>query len=252
VTAQKFTPATAMVLAAGLGTRMRSTSGELPKPLVSVGGKALIDHALDALDEAGVVTCVVNVHYGAERILGYLDWRTLARKPPTIVISDEGDALLDTGGGVAKALPSLGPGPFFVLNSDTVLRSEGEPALRRLAAGWNDEAMDVLLLLQPREKAMGLDGVGDYAMAGDGRLTRRRDGGPANFVFTGVRIVHGRAFADAPSGAFSFLTILDRCEAEGRLFGLVHRGAWMHVGTPGGLAEAEDALAALLATMGLG
>jgi MurNAc alpha-1-phosphate uridylyltransferase len=231
---------------------MRAGPGEVPKPLVSVGGKALIDHALDSLAEAGIATCVVNVHYAAKHILGYLDWRTLAQKPPEIVVSDETDALLNTGGGVAKALPSLGPGPFFVLNSDTVLRSEGEPALHRLAAAWDDGTMDALLLLQPREKATGLDGAGDYAMAGDGRLTRRRGGGPADFVFTGVRIVHTRAFADAPSGAFSFLEILDHAESSGRLSGLVHRGAWMHVGTPEGLAEAEETLAALLATMGLG
>ena len=242
-------PATAMVLAAGLGTRMGAAAGNLPKPLVSVGGKALIDHALDALADAGVVRCVVNIHREAERMLGHLDWRHVASKPPAIVISDETDGLLDTGGGVAKALAQLGAEPFFVLNCDTVLRDDGEPALARLFAAWDDAAMDVLVLLQLCSSATGLAGKGDYAMSDDARLTRRHDGPPAAFVFTGVRLVHPRAFAGAPSGAFSFLEILDRAEAAGRLFGLVHHGAWMHVGTPDGLAEAEVVLAALLATM---
>ena len=249
MTDQPTVPATAMVLAAGLGTRMRAAAGALPKPLVSVGGKTLIDHALDSLAEAGVTTCVVNIHHEADRMLGHLDWRYAASAPPKIVVSDETDALLDTGGGVVKALAELGSGAFFVLNSDAIVHSDGEPALVRLAAAWNDAAMDVLLLLQPRGSATGLDGPGDYGMAGDARLTRRRGGAPAAFVFTGVRLVHPRAFAGAPPGAFSFLEILDRAEAAGRLFGLVHRGTWMHVGTPDGLDDAEAALAALLATM---
>jgi aminoglycoside/choline kinase family phosphotransferase/GTP:adenosylcobinamide-phosphate guanylyltransferase len=236
-------PKTAMVLAAGLGTRLRAAAGRTPKPLVHVGGKALIDHALDTLAEAGVAKCVVNIHHEAARMQRHLDSRRAAGTGPAIVVSDETDALLDTGGGTAKALAELGREAFFVLNSDTVLRSDGTPALVRLAAAWDDTAMDVLLLIQPRGSATGLAGKGDYDRQSDGRLTRRRGGAPAGFAFTGVRLVHPRAFAATPSGAFSFLEILDRAEAAGRLFGLIHRGAWMHVGTPGGLQSAEAALA---------
>lgn len=236
-------PAMAMVLAAGLGKRMRGHADGLPKPLVKVGGEALIDRALDRLADAGVNTCVVNLHYKADMVREHLDKRMASGKPPAIVYSDETDALLETGGGLVRALPLLGADAFFVANGDVLWRDRSQNAFVHLAGHWDDSRMDALLLLHPRETAIGMDGTGDYAVHDDGRIARAQGGTPAPYFFTGLRMMHPRLLADAPQGAFSVLELFDRAERAGRLYGLVQEGEWMHVGTPEGLAQAESALA---------
>lgn len=236
-------PASAMVLAAGLGKRMRGHGGGLPKPLMRVGGETLIDRALDRLADAGVGTCLVNLHYKAAVVRGHLDKRMAAGKPPAIVYSDETDALLETGGGLVRALPLLGAGAFFVANGDVLWRDRRRNAFVRLAEHWDDSRMDALLLLHPRETAIGMEGTGDYALDDGGCIVRAQGGTPAPYFFTGLRIMHPRLLADAPQGAFSVLELFDRAERAGRLCGLVHEGEWMHVGSPEGLAQAEAALA---------
>ena len=229
----------AMVLAAGLGLRMRPITETRPKPLVSVAGKTLLDRALDALVAAGVPSAVVNLHYLGDMIEQHL----AARSAPRIAFSDERDVLLETGGGVTQALPLLGDEPFYVVNADIAWIDAGVPALQRLAERWDDTTMDALLLLHPVGEAIGYDGVGDYTPGPDGRLHRRRDDPEAPYVFTGVQILHPRLFAGAPSGPFSLTRLYDKAEAAGRLFGLIHDGDWHHIGTPAGLAEAERHLA---------
>lgn len=232
-------PRCAIVLAAGLGTRMRPYDGERPKPLVRVGGKPLIDYALDALAAAAVARAVVNVHYRADALERHL----AARKAPQIVISDERGALLGTGGGIAKALPQLGQKPFFLINSDTLWRDDGEPNVGRLAAAFDAAAMEALLLLAPRNGSIGYDGSGDFALLPDRRLRRRDEGETAPFVYAGAAILAPALFADAPAGAFPLTVLLDRARARGRLFGLPLAGTWMHVGTPQAVAAANAALA---------
>lgn len=227
-----------MVLAAGLGLRMRPITETMPKPLVPLAGRTLLDRALDALADVGVTDAVVNTHYLPQMIEAHL----AGRAAPRIVISREDD-LLETGGGVARALPALGGEAFFVVNADIAWEDGPTPALSRLAASWDDGAMDALLLLQPVDAAPGYDGAGDFARDGDGRL-RRRDGAAAPYVFTGVQILHPRLFAGAPAGAFSLNLLFDAALAAGRLFGLAHDAAWYHVGTPVALAEAERLIAA--------
>lgn len=236
-------PGSAMVLAAGLGKRMRGHADGLPKPLMEVGGETLIDRALDRLADAGVATCVVNLHYRADVVRGHLDKRVALGKPPAVVYSDETDALLETGGGLVRALPLLGDGAFFVANGDVLWRDRGRNAFVHLAEHWDDGRMDALLLLHPRETAIGMDGTGDYALNEDGSIVRAQGGAPAPYFFTGLRMMHPRLLADAPRGAFSVLELFDRAERAGRLHGLVHEGEWMHVGSPEGLAQAEAALA---------
>lgn len=236
-------PATAMVLAAGLGKRMRGHADGLPKPLMVVGGETLIDRALDRLADAGVGRCVVNLHYRAEVVRAHLDKRVAAGEPPAIVYSDETGELLETGGGLVHALPLLGREPFLVANSDVLWRDSGDNAFVHLAGKWDDSGMDALLLLQSRESAIGMEGTGDYTLGGDGRIVRARGGATAPYFFTGLRMMHPRLLADAPEGAFSVLELFDRAERAGRLYGLVHQGEWMHVGSPEGLAQAEAALA---------
>jgi MurNAc alpha-1-phosphate uridylyltransferase len=223
-----------MVLAAGRGERMRPLTDSLPKPLVTVGGTALLDHALDRLADANVARAVVNVWHLAEMIVGHL----AERASPAIEISRE-DTLLETGGGIVKALPRLGADPFYAVNGDVLWRDGEDNALPRLAHAWDDGAMDALLLLQPMETAVGFDGAGDFFREPDGRLRRRGDAQRAPYAFMGVQILHPRAFADAPAGAFSLNVIYDHALANRRLFGLVHAGEWLHVGTIDGLAEAE-------------
>ncbi len=228
-----------MVLAAGLGTRMRPITANLPKPLVRVGGRPLIDHALDRLAEANIETAVVNVHFLAERVIAHVK----GRRRPKIVISDERAKLLETGGGVVKALPMLGSDPFFLLNSDSFWIEGPRPNLRTLAAAWNSERMDALLMLAPTVAAIGYDGPGDFFMDGDGRLTPRPEHDVAPFVYTGVAIVDPAAmFADAPDGPFSLNLLIDRVSEAGRLFGMRMDGTWFHVGTPAAIADAEHAL----------
>jgi MurNAc alpha-1-phosphate uridylyltransferase len=232
--------ATAMVLAAGLGKRMRPHSDTLPKPLVEVDGKPLIDYALDRLAAAGVVRAVVNVHYRAEMIERHL----AARTRPQIVISDERAELLETGGGIVKALPLIGDAPFLLLNSDTLWIDGVEPNLTRLAAAFDAARMDALLLLAPTATSIGYAGRGDFRMLADGRLARRNERDVVPFVYAGAAVLAPALFADAPSGAFSLTRLFDEAAVRERLFGLRLDGVWMHVGTPDAIAAAERALKA--------
>jgi len=231
-------PVRAMVLAAGLGTRMRPLTDTTPKPLVKVGGKALIDYALDRLAAAGVETAVVNVHHFADQIERHL----AARQAPRIVVSDERAALLDTGGGVVKALPELGGAPFFHVNADTLWIDGVKPNLESLAAGFDPGAMDALLLLASTTTSVGYSGCGDFAMAADGRLSRRGEREVVPFVYAGVAVLSPAMFTGAPAGAFSLNRLFDRAAENGRLFGVRLDGVWMHVGTPEAIAAAERAI----------
>jgi MurNAc alpha-1-phosphate uridylyltransferase len=223
-----------MVLAAGKGTRMRELTRARPKPLLEVAGRALLDHALDRVAEVRPARIVVNVHYLAGQVEAHLAGRD-------VLISDERAALLETGGGVRRALPLLGAGPAFVVNSDSVWT--GGAPLPALAAAWDPARMDGLLLLVPREAARGYTRPGDFFLGEDGRLARRGGAERAPYVYTGAQIVRAGAFAVGPeTGAFSANLVWDRMLAAGRLFGAVHRGGWVDVGTPEGLAEAEAAL----------
>jgi len=235
-----MTPNTAIVLAAGLGTRMRPYVGDVPKPLVKVGGKPLIDYGLDRLAEAGIERVVVNVHYLADTLERHL----AVRKAPRVVISDERGELLGTGGGIAKALPELGDAPFFLINSDTFWLDGIKPNLARLAKGFDADTIDALLLLAPTAGSVGYSGRGDFAMAPDGRLRRRTEREVVPFVYAGAAILSPALFADAPAGAFPLTLLFDRAAERERLFGLRLEGLWMHVGTPEAVAAAEAALAA--------
>lgn len=227
-----------MVMAAGLGTRMRPLTDARPKPLVEVAGKPLIDYVLDKLADAGVATAVVNVHYFADQIEAHL----ASRRSPQIVISDERPRLLGTGGGVVNALPKLGGGPFFHVNSDTLWLDSVTPNLTRLAETFDPARMDALLLLAATTNSIGYSGRGDYAMAPDGALRRRTEREVAPFVFAGVAILSPALFAGAPEGDFSLTSLFDRAGEAGRLAGLRLEGLWMHVGTPEAVAAAESAI----------
>ena len=225
-----------MVLAAGLGLRMRPLTETRPKPLIGLFGQTLLDRALERLSKAGVTKAVVNTHYKAGMIADHLAGR------PGVTLSHEPD-LLDTGGGVRNALPHLGNGPFFVVNSDSVWVDGPSQALARVAAAWDDTAMDALLMVHPSVTAHGYHGAGDYFVEPDGPARRRREFEVAPFVFTGVQILHPRLFNTSPPAAFSLNLLYDRAEAEGRLYALVHDGDWYHVGTPTDLRAAESELA---------
>jgi MurNAc alpha-1-phosphate uridylyltransferase len=229
---------TAMVLAAGRGERMRPLTLKVPKPLVELAGRPLIDHVLDKLAGAGVETAVVNVHYLPDLLEASLARR--AEVKPAIIISDERDELLDTGGGAKRALPLLGPGPFFVHNADTVWSEGPIPELKRMLKLWDPAVMDCLLLLAPLSSSIGYAGKGDFAMAPDGKLTRRGERQIVPFAFAGASICHERLFADSPEGPFSLNLLWDRALASERLYGMRLDGRWMHVGTPEALAEAEN------------
>ena len=233
-------PNRAIVLAAGLGTRMRPYNGHVPKPLVQIGGKSLIDYSLDRLADAGVERVVVNVHHLADAVERHL----ASRKRPHIVISDERAELLGTGGGIAKALPQLGDAPFFLVNSDTVWLDGVKPNFARLADAFDPATMDALLLLAPTAESIGYGGRGDFAMLPDGRLRRRGEREVVPFVYAGAAILSPALFAGAPAGAFPLTPLFDRAGAKDRLFGLRLEGLWMHVGTPEAVAAAEAALAA--------
>jgi MurNAc alpha-1-phosphate uridylyltransferase len=228
----------AMVLAAGLGTRMRPLTDRLPKPLVPVAGKALIDHVLDRLADAGVTTAVVNVHHMADAIEKHLKGRTR----PKIEISDERGELLDTGGGVVRALKLLGAAPFFHVNSDTIWIEGVTPNLGRLAAMFDPAEMDAVVLLAATATSIGYEGRGDFTMAPDGRLKRRGEREVVPFVYAGAAVLSPALFADAPKGAFSLNKLFDRAIETGRLFGLRLEGTWMHVGTPAAIKAAEAAI----------
>ncbi len=231
----------AMIMGAGLGLRMRPLTADRPKPLVAVGGKSLIDHSIDRLVDAGVRRIVVNLHYRAQMLRAHL----ARRRDAEILFSDESDKLLDTGGGVVKALPLLGAEPFFVLNSDSIWVEQGSAALPGMMSQWDDARMDGLLLLADMRTAMGYDGAGDFALMGDGRIGRARDHADlAPLAYPGVQIVHPRLFAGAPQGAFSTNLMWDRAIAAGRLFGAPLKGVWIHVGTPEARDQAEAYLGA--------
>jgi MurNAc alpha-1-phosphate uridylyltransferase len=233
-------PRAAMVMAAGLGTRMRPYNGQIPKPLVTVGGKALIDHVLDRLAQAGVVRAVVNVHHLADQIERHL----AGRKTPQIVISDERAQLLGTAGGPINAMPQLGGGPFFLVNSDTIWIDGVMSNLKRLAASLDPARMDALLLMAPTATATGYSGRGDFSMAADGRLKRRGERDVVPFVYAGAAILTPAFFADVAPGPSSMSPLFDRAVEAGRLHGLRLDGIWMHVGTPDAVAAAEAALIA--------
>ncbi len=233
----------AMVLAAGRGERMRPLTERLPKPLIEVRGKAMLDWALDHLAAAGIAQAVVNLYHLGAQIQAHVS----GRERPRVTLSREAE-LLDTGGGVTAALSWLGPGAFYVLNGDVVWLDGLQPALHRLAQAWDEEEMDALLLLQPVTDAFGYDGPGDFVMDPAGRLRRRREREIAPFVFAGVQVRHPRLFATTPEGAFSLNLLYDRAIESARLWGLRHDGRWFHVGTPEALQGVEDALHHLRAT----
>jgi N-acetyl-alpha-D-muramate 1-phosphate uridylyltransferase len=228
-------PTRAMILAAGLGTRMRPLSEGKPKPLIEIMGKTLIDHAIDRLKAAGVTLIVINVHYKAEMLKAHL----AKRKDIAIRISEEDDNLLDTGGGVAKALPYFEGQPFFTHNSDSLWVEGMGSALERLKARWKPQTMDALMLLASSVTAIGYEGQGDFEMDPFGRLTRRAEQKLAPFVWTGVQIVHPRLFDGAPTGKFSINPLWDKAIADGRLYGMRLDGVWIHVGSPEGFHQAE-------------
>ena len=234
----KQTPRNAMVLAAGFGTRMHPLTEKLPKPLVAVAGRALIDHVLDRLAAAGVDQAVVNVHHFAEQMIRHLK----ERKRPRVTVSDERGLLLGTGGGVKKALPHLSDAPFFHINSDTLWIDGATPNLKRLAQAFDPAAMDALLLLAPTTGSIGYAGRGDFTMAADGRLQKRSDQASAPFVYAGAAILTPALFKDTPEGEFLLTPLFDRAASAGRLHGLRLQGLWMHVGTPDAIAPAEAAI----------
>ncbi|MBI1180485.1 MAG: NTP transferase domain-containing protein [Alphaproteobacteria bacterium] len=229
-------PQRAMVLAAGLGLRMRPLTDHRPKALLEVGGRTLVDWALDALARAGVPEAVVNHHYLGQMLVEHLAQRTGG---PRLTLSDETDRLMETGGGVVKALPLLGAAPFFVINADVVWTDGPTDTLRRMAAAWDPERMDALLLLAPRARTIGFDGPGDFFLEPDGRLRRRTPAPEAPFAYCGVQIVAPRLFRDPPDGPFSNNVPWNRALAEGRLYGIEHDGWWLHIGDPAGRDKAE-------------
>jgi N-acetyl-alpha-D-muramate 1-phosphate uridylyltransferase len=228
---------TAMVLAAGLGKRMRPLTASQPKPLVRVAGKALIDHALDRLAEAGVARAVVNVHYLADA----LEAHVTARSAPQVTVSDERALLLETGGGMIKARAHL-PDPFFALNADNIWLDGPNSAFAELSRRWNPAQMDALLLLVPHARAANFNGPGDFHMDPNGLLSRRKDGRIAPFIYTGIQLVSHRLLREAPEGPFSTNILWNRAIEEGRLFGLSFGGLWFEVGTPQAIRPTEEAL----------
>ncbi|HEV7634276.1 MAG TPA: nucleotidyltransferase family protein [Bradyrhizobium sp.] len=237
------TPSKAMVLAAGFGVRMRPLTDRMPKPLVRVAGSALLDHVLDKLGAAGVSEAVVNVHYLPDQIINHVRPRTR----PRVIISDERDEVLGTGGGVVKALPLLGNTPFFHVNADTLWIDGVRPNLARLAEAFDPARMDILLLMAPTTSSIGYNGRGDYAMLADGALRKRREHQVVPFVYAGVAVMSPALFADAPRGEFSLTRMFDRANEQERLFGLRLDGMWMHVGTPDAVHAAEEAFLASVA-----
>lgn len=229
---------TAMVFAAGLGTRMRPVTDALPKPLVEVGGKTMLDHMLDRLDAAGVERAVVNVHYRADQIERSLETRTR----PAITVSDERALLLDQGGGIAHALPMLGAKPFFICNTDAVWMEGPASNLRRLAADWDGDRMDILLLVASTATSVGVDWPGDFLMDGSGRLIKRGESDVAPFVYAGVGILKPDLFDGITDPVFKLAPFFFEAAKRGRLYGTRLDGIWLHVGTPEAIEEAETVL----------
>jgi MurNAc alpha-1-phosphate uridylyltransferase len=231
-----------MVLAAGLGKRMRPITDTMPKPLVKVVGKTLLDWGLDSLAAAGVTKAVVNVHYFPDQITAHL----AGRDAPETVISDESDGLLDSAGGVVKALPVLGQKPFYILNADTFWIDAGAPSLTRLARAWDASRMDILLMLADPACATGHSGTTDFLLNSDGTLTRSA-GDPSGLIYAGAAILHPRIFAAATVTPHSLNLYFDRAIASRRLHGMKMEGRWITVGTPDAIAPAEAAVADALA-----
>lgn len=231
-----YQPESAMVMAAGFGTRMGALTANCPKPLLQAGGKALIDHALDHVADAGIAKAVVNLHYLGDQISAHLATRTR----PRLVFSHE-DEILETGGGIANAIPLLGTDPFVTINADAVWA--GSSPLPSLQTAWQPDRMGALLHLVARGDAIGYSRAGDFFCDTDGRLARRGSAATAPYVFTGAQLITPGSFADAPPGAFSTNLVWDQLLAAGRLFGVVESGPWVDVGTPEGLALADKVLA---------
>jgi N-acetyl-alpha-D-muramate 1-phosphate uridylyltransferase len=232
-------PKTAMVLAAGLGKRMRPLTASRPKPLIEVAGRALLDHLLERLNAAGVGKVVVNVHYLADAVEAHLAKNSHGLQ---VSISDERPLLLETGGGMVKAASLIEADPFLVVNSDNLWIDGPADTLRLLASQWDDSRMDALLLLVPQARALNHKGIGDFHMDRAGRIRRREKSHVAPFVFTGIQMVSKRLLRDSPEGPFSTNLLWDRAIAEGRCFGAVHQGLWFDVGTPQAIRLTETAL----------
>ncbi len=231
-------PDSAMVLAAGLGTRMRPLTDAAPKPLIEVAGKALMDYALDRFAGAGVKRAIVNVHYLADQIEAHL----ASRREPEVIISDERELLLETGGGLKKARHLFGDAPIFCTNTDAIMLDEGgTEACALLAESWDASKMDALLLLVPIVRTSGYDGRGDFDRTEDGRIAFR-SGDAAPFVFTGLQMIKPALIDEGPDGPFSTRVLWDKAAAEGRLHGVIYRGDWLHVGDAAGLAAAAARL----------
>jgi MurNAc alpha-1-phosphate uridylyltransferase len=231
---------TAMIMAAGKGTRMMPLTADRPKPLIEVGGVALIDHVLNHLRDAGIGKLVVNVHYRAEQIEQHL---AVAATDLELRISDERELVRDTGGGLVHALPLIADDPFICVNADNWWTNAGENALSRLMAHWDDARMDALMLLIPLENAYNSQGIGDFNMDADGRLSRRKGDAPAPFVWTGIQMLSKRLIADPPADVFSTNIFWDRAIAQGRCMGILHDGLWFDVGYPAAIAATEAKLA---------
>lgn len=233
-------PPVAMVMAAGLGKRMRPLTATRPKPLVEVAGKTLLDHCLDRLRAAGVRKAVVNVHYLPDALEAHLASRVEGIQ---IAVSDERDQLLETGGGLVKALPLIDADPFLVVNADNLWVDGPVDSLRHLASHWDEEKMDALLLLVPLALANCHNGNGDFHMSAAGLIRRKKAGAVAPFVYTGIQMMSKRMFEEeVPSGPFSTNILWDRAIQAGRCFGAVHQGLWFDVGAPPNIKKAEEIL----------
>ena len=232
----------AMVMAAGLGKRMLPLTNDRPKPLVMLGGKTLIDHSLDRLREAGIMDVVVNVHYLPEMVEAHLASHA---SDMNVQISDERAQLMETGGGIIKALPMLDNDPFYCVNSDNIWTDTGGNSLKKLSQVWNHETMDALLLIVPREQAHNHKGAGDFYVDDGGRLERRGERADAPYIYTGIQLVSHRLLRDPPAGAFSTNILWTRAIEEGRLHGLIHAGEWFDIGSPEAIAPTEARLAQL-------
>lgn len=230
----------AMIMAAGLGTRMRPLTNDRPKPLVDVAGKTLLDHSLDHLRDAKISNIVTNVHYRADMVEDHM---SKIDGFDTIHISNERELLLETGGGLVKAQPFLGDTPFLCMNSDNIWTNGHKNALLKLASGWDDERMDALLLLVPKEQAYCHNGVGDFYLSDDNAIIRRGERQSAPYIYTGIQIISHRLLSDPPLGPFSTNIFWDRAIGEGRLFGAIHDGKWFDIGTPAAIPIAEEILA---------
>ncbi len=231
-------PETAMVFAAGLGNRMRPVTDVLPKPLVAVAGKTMLDHTLDRLAAAGVKRAVVNVHYLADQIEAHL----ATRRCPAVIVSDERDQLLDQGGGIRHALDALGPEPFLICNTDAFWVEGPRSNLQRLARLWDPAEMDIILLVAAATTSVGVDWPGDFNMDAEGRLQRREEHGVAPFVYAGIGIVKPELFAGMGEEPFRLAPFFFEAAEAGRLYGCRLEGIWLHVGTPDSIAQAEAAI----------